>query len=106
MAKDLVFNDKMEFDSADVLSNINIRKYDGIWDNDTDLRDVICRYTKEYANLKNLSYADLMELVNKLNIKDSKGSFVDFECENSQLKDVMVEDFLNELKLEFPDNFK
>ena len=37
----------------------------------------------------------------KLNVDDYNGSFADFKCENKDLKDVIIEDFLNELKLEF-----
>lgn len=106
MAKDLVFNDKREFDSRkEIISRINIRKYDGIWDNSIDLRDVLSNYAKEYANLKNLHDGQLLNLSDKVKISNSTGSFADFKCENRQLKDVMVEDFLNELKLEFPDSF-
>lgn len=99
MAKDLVFNDKREFDSKDNDSNINIQKYDGIWDENSNLRDMVCQYTREYADLKNLSYDDLMQLLSGLNL-DNQGSFIDFKCENKDLKDIIIEDFLNELKLE------
>ena len=106
MAKDLVFNDKHEFDNKkEVLSRINIRKYDGVWDNNLDLREVLIDYAEEYANLKNLYVNQLLNLVHKVDMDNSKGSFTDFTCENRQLKDVMIEDFLNELKLEFPDDF-
>ncbi|MDO5860294.1 hypothetical protein [Methanobrevibacter sp.] len=106
MAKDIVFHDKREFEKQkDVISRINIRKYDGIWDDSLDLRDVIAEYTKQYADLKNLSFDDLMKLSNNLIISDSKGAFKDFKCESEQLENVMVNDFINELKLEFPDCF-
>lgn len=102
MAKDLIFNDKMEFDNRkENISHINIRKYEGLWDDESNLRDVLEKYTQEYADLKNLSFDELMKLSDKVNIIDSKGSFVDFECEGKSLSDVMVEDFLNELKLEY-----
>ncbi len=102
MAKDMIFHNKMEFENKkDNLSNINIRKYDGLWDEDSDLRDVIEKYTEEYADLKNLSFDDLIELSNRVNVIDSNGSFVDFECDGKPLSDVMVEDFLNELKIEY-----
>lgn len=107
MAKDIVFHDKREFEKQkDVISRINIRKYDGIWDDNLDLRDVIAEYTKQYADLKNLSFDDLMKLSNNLIISDSKGAFKDFKCESEQLENVMVNDFINELKLEFRIVFK
>lgn len=106
MAKDLIFNDKREFDNKkDMMSRINIRKYAGLWDNSQDLREVLVNYTREYASLKGLAPDELLNLSYKVDINNSAGSFIDFECENSPLKDVMVEDFVSELKLEFPDVF-
>lgn len=98
MAKDLVFNDKREFDNKDIDSNINIRKYEGIWDDNSNLKEFMVKYTKEYANLNNLPLDNLMDLV-EIILDDSQGSFIDFQCENKDLKDIIIEDFLNELKL-------
>ena len=105
MAKDLVFNDKMEFDSKnDNASHINIRKYDGIWFSDLKLKDVINKYTQQYSELKNVSVDD-MKISGILGISNVTGSFRDFKCDGKNLNDVMIEDFLNELKVEFPDCF-
>ena len=104
MAKDLIVSNKAEFDQKYDNAHINIRKYDGIWDENLNLKDMICQYTKEYADLKNLSYDDLMELVSELNLDDPQGSFIDFKCENKDLKDIIIEDFLYELKLELSDS--
>lgn len=101
MAKDIIVTNKREFDSADVNSHINIRKYDGIWDDNLNLKDVINQYAREYANLRNLSEDTFDDIFDKLNVDDYKGSFVDFKCENNDLKDIIIEDFLNELELEF-----
>lgn len=107
MAKDLVFHDKREFEKQkEIISRINIRKYDGLWDDDADLREVMEEYASMYGDLNNLSFEDLMKISNKVYLADSKGSFIDFECENKELKEVMVEDFINELKLEFPESFE
>lgn len=101
MAKDLVFNDKMEFENKkDSIAHISIRKYEGLWDDDVDLNDMLAEYTREYANLKGLPFDDLMELSDKLNLQGFKGSFIDFRCEGKPLSEVMIEDFLDELKLE------
>lgn len=106
MAKDLVFHDKREFDKLkDKLSNINIRRYDGIWDNSLCLEDVLNQYIEEYAYLKNMSVGDLPNYYSNSPLFDSKGCFSDFECDGNSLKDVIIEDFINELKLEFPQNF-
>ena len=106
MAKDLIVSNKEEADNKeDGESHINIRKYEGLWDSDLSLMDVLSSYTQEYANMNNLSYEFLMKKINKLGIGNFKGSFTDFKCEGNDLKDVMAEDFLNELQLEFPDLF-
>lgn len=106
MAKDLVFHDKRELDKLkDRLSNINIRRYDGIWDSDLLLNDVLDQYFEEYANLKNMSVDDLPDYYRNSPMFDSKGCFSDFECEGSSLKEVIIEDFVNELKIEFPQKF-
>jgi hypothetical protein len=105
MAKDLIVNDKMEADSSEGEHRISIQKYEGIWDNDLSLAEVLEKYTREYADLNHLSYDFLIKVANKLGIGDFKGSFTDFKCGDADLKDVMIEDFMRELKLEFPDLF-
>lgn len=106
MAKDLIVANKREFDEEKEMGpHINIRKYEGIWENDLSVMEVLANYTKEYADINNLSYDYLMKIVNKMGIGDFKGAFSDFKCEDRELKDVMAEDFFNELKLEFPDLF-
>lgn len=97
MAKDLVFSNKREFDNNDVDSTISIRKYEGIWDDNSNLKDFVINYTKKYADLNDLPYDDLMNIVEML-FKDSQGSFIDFKCENKDLKDIIIEDFLKELE--------
>lgn len=106
MAKDLVVHNKREFDELkDNMANINVRKYEGIWDENADFVDIINGYTEEYANLKDVPVDALAGYYKKLSFKDSQGGFSDFKCEGKSLKDVMIEDFINELKLEFPENF-
>lgn len=105
MAKDLIVNDKIEADSSESENRICIHKYEGIWDDDLSLMEVLENYTREYAVLNNLSYDFLIRIANKIGVGDFKGSFVDFKCGDEDLKDVMIEDVLRELKLEFPDLF-
>lgn len=106
MAKDLIVNDKQEFDKLkDSISNINIRKYKGMWYENADLLELIDDYTEEYAKLKNKSVDELKTYYDKSSLKDSHGCFVDFKCDDKSLKGIMIDDFLNELKLEFPENF-
>ena len=87
------------------MANINVRRYEGIWDENADFVDIINGYTEEYANLKDVPVDALAGYYKKLSFKDSQGGFSDFKCEGKSLKDVMIEDFINELKLEFPENF-
>ncbi len=106
MAKDLIFHDKREFDKLkENISNINIRRYDGKWNNDLDLKDIIAQYCEEYVNVIDKSIDDLPDFYKELSLSDSKGGFYDFKCEGKSLKDVIIEDFINELKLEFPEKF-
>lgn len=106
MAKDLVVHNKREFDELkDNMANINVRKYKGIWDDNINFLDLLYGYTHEYARLTNQSVDDLADFYTKLSFSNTNGGFADFECEGKPFKDVMIEDFLNELKLEFPENF-
>ena len=107
MAKDLVFYDKCEFDKLkDNVSNINIRRYDGIWDDDIVLNDVLDKYIEKYVDITSISVGDLPDYYDKVPVLNSKGCFFDFKCEGVSLKDIIIEDFVNELKLEFPQKFE
>lgn len=100
MAKDLIISNKQEFNDNYDNSHINIRKYDGIWDEELNLEDLLRQYTLEYADINDLSFDELMKLVSEITPDNTQGSFIDFKCENGDLKDVIIEDFLKELKLE------
>ena len=107
MAKDLVFHDKYEFDKLkDNVSNINIRRYDGVWDKNLALNDVLDKYIEEYVEINDMSIEDLPDYYDKFPILTSKGCFNDFNSEGNPLKNIIIEDFVNELKLEFPQKFK
>ena len=107
MAKDLVFHDKYEFDKLkDNVSNINIRRYDGVWDNNLVLSDLLNKYIEEYVEINDMSIEDLPDYYDNFPILNSKGCFNDFSIDGNSLKDIIIEDFVNELKLEFPQKFK
>ena len=105
MAKDLIVSDMMESDNDESRPRICITKYEGVWDNDLSLMEVLDNYTREYADLNGLSYDFLIKIANKLGIGDFKGSFTDFKCGDRDLKDVMIEDIIDGLEVEFPDFF-
>lgn len=104
-AKDLIYDIKYEYDSnEDNTSQINIRNYDGIWDTELSRNDVIEKYAEKYTEINNLSSNSSIEF-GKLFGDDAVGCFSDFKCEGKSLKDVIVEDFKEALKTEFPQNF-
>lgn len=105
-AKDLICSIKEEFDSQENSeTRITIRRYDGIWDNKLNRYDVIDRYTREYAKIKGLSYNKLMEKYGYLYNEGIIGCFNDFKCNGRPLKDIIIEEFMESLKQEFPQNF-
>lgn len=105
-AKDLIYEIKEEFDSqSDIHTQINIRHYDGIWDDHLRRYDVISKYSKEYAQLEDADYDKLMAGCGYLFDEEAVGCFSDFECENKSLKEVIIEDIMESLKMEFPENF-
>jgi hypothetical protein len=105
-AKDLIYDFKREFvkipyDAPRVL----ITHYDGEWNNDLDLHEMLEAYIKEYIDLNGQLDEDFLEVHKKFICKYAKGCLNDFTYEGRPLKDVMIEDILGELKLEFPENF-
>ena len=104
-AKDLINDIKYEYDSkGDGMTQINIRHYDGIWDNGLSRNDVIEKYAEKYAEINHLSSDNSIEF-GKLFDDSAVGCFSDFKCEGKSLKDIIVEDFKEALKTEFPQNF-
>lgn len=105
-AKDLVYDIKEEFDSQNgINAKISIRHYDGIWDDSLSRHDVIKSYSNEYVKLHGLSSDKVIEEYGYLFDEDDIGCFNDFKCEGMSLKEVIVKDFEEALKLEFPENF-
>ena len=106
-AKDIVFEIKREFDKIeDCESEVIVRHYDGVWDNDLEIYDVLAEYTSEYAKLRGESPKDLMRLYEHEDCKDTKGCFVDFKFEGQSVKDIVIDDFKKALVSEFPEYFK
>ena len=105
-AKDLVYEIKEEYDANDdVDTQIVIRHYDGIWDNNLRRYDIVNNYTREYGKLHGMSHAKLMEDYGYLFDEGAIGCFRDYECEGKSLKECIVEDFKEALKKEFPEKF-
>ena len=104
-AKDLIYEIKNEFDENDDKSRINIRRYDGIWDDNLNLEELFIKYTQEYSKLIDTPLDDYIKVHKNYLCEDTQGCFGNFECENKSLKEILIEDIINELKLEFPENF-
>ena len=105
-AKDLIFETKNEFDSMeDFDHNISITPYDARWDRDLNIEDLLIDYCNEYEKLHGESL-DYFIGVHKQYLPDERrGGLCDFTHESRLLKYVMIEDIINAIKLEFPENF-
>lgn len=103
-AKDLVYDIKEEFDSqSNIDTQITIRHYDGIWDNELRRNDIINSYIEKYTEL-NSSDDNEIDFGNIFD-ESAVGCFSDFKCENNSLKEIIIEDFMESMKMEFPQNF-
>lgn len=104
-AKDIVYDIKRGFDKDENGPNIIIREYNGQFDKDIKLFDIIEKYTQIYSELSGLSYNEMIDLFKPLKFRDIEGCVTDFEYDGRPLKEVIIEDFKNEIKLEFPEKF-
>ena len=104
-AKDLIVDTKEEFDSKDnIQSQIIVRHYDGFWDNELNRNESIQEYIEKYVELKGFSSDNPIEF-GVLFDEEAVGCFCDFKCENKSLKECIIEDIMESLKVEFPQNF-
>lgn len=106
-AKDLVYETKGEFDeSHDFNHYINIRQYDAKWDSGLNIEDMMLEYTHEFEKM----YGEPLDYfigIHTQYLPDQKqGGLKDFTFKGAPLKDIMVQDIINALKMEFPENFK
>ncbi len=105
-AKDLIHEIREEYDSRDdVDTQISIRYYDGIWDENLSRNDLIDRYAKQYAQINGVSSSEMMNEFEYLFDEGAIGCFSDFECEDKSLKEIIIEDIMESLKMEYPNNF-
>ncbi len=63
-------------------------------------------YIDEFAKLSNRPLDEFKEIHDEYLIGDTSGCLTDFVCEGRSLKEVMIEQIVEELKLEFPENFQ
>ena len=105
-AKDLIIDIQEEFDlEGNEEAQIIVRSYEGVWDSTINRYDLISKYAKEYAKIKDISPAHLLDDYGYLYDEKTPGCLRDFTCEGKTLKKVMIEDFRQALMREFPDKF-
>ncbi len=106
-AKDLIHYIKGQFDKdGNNDSRIVIRHYDARWDETLDTYDVFDDYTQKYSELVNRQLDEFYEIHDEYLCKDRQGCLTDLNCDGKPFADVMFDDIVNELKLEFPQNFE
>lgn len=106
-AKDLIYEIKTEFDSkSDSQSQITIRHYDGIWESELSRNDLLSSYLIKYAEIHDLHPNDLMGEYGNILDENAVGCFKDFRCVGLSLKEVIIDDFMQAMKMEFPQNFE
>lgn len=106
-AKDLVFDFMREF--RKIKGNpprVIIDHYNVKWRGDVEVVDILRDYVDEYVRLNGQLDEDFFEIHKNFLCKNLKGSLGDFEYEGRPLKDVIINDLVNELRIEFPENFK
>lgn len=105
-AKDIIAGIKMEFDESEKCNHfIDIRQYYASWDDELSQRELMMDYIREYENLKGMDLSYFRDIHEKYLCEDACGGLGQFTCGGRPLKDVMIEDIMNALKMEFPQNF-
>ncbi len=103
-AKDLIHEVKRDYDKTDV-TDIRIKYYEGTWNSNLNGHELFLKYANEYSKMTNMNL-DMFIKTHEINMcYDYKGSLDDFVCEGEPLKDIIIEDIIEGLKMEFPENF-
>lgn len=106
-AKDLICYIKRQFDKDENnKSRILIKHYSAEWDKTIDTCDVFQDYTQKYSKLVGKPLNHFLKIHKQYFCEDHMGCLTNMTCEDRPLSEVMFDDILNELKLEFPDNFE
>lgn len=107
-AKDLIFETKEEFDELENFNhNISISEYRARWDPSLNIEEQMMEYTHEYEKLNKTGPLDYFIGIHEEYLPQEKqGGLTDFKYGNHDLSELMVQDIVNSLKKEFPQNFK
>lgn len=105
-AKDLIHYIKRQFDKDPKNnSRILIRHYDAEWDNNLDTCAVFQDYIDKYSEISGKPLEHYMVIHKEYLCKDHIGCISKLTVEGRPFSEVMFEDIMNELKIEFPENF-
>lgn len=106
-AKDLIFDTKEEFDDIENFNhNISISEYKARWNPELNIEEQLIEYSDEFEKLNDREPLDYFIDIHKKYLPEEKqGGLCDFRYGTHSLKDIMVQDILNALKLEYPENF-
>ena len=103
--KDLICETKHAFDKdPNNQCRMIIRNYDAGFDREMNNFQMFLDYLGKYSSLAGRNLDEFVEIHERYFCKD-KGALADLTFEGRPLGEVMYEDILNELKLEFPQNF-
>lgn len=106
-AKDLIHYIKRQFEKDDENnSRIIIRHYDAEWDKSLDSCDLFNDYTEKYSEISGRNLDMFLEIHKEYLCSDHQGCLTNLTYEGRPFGDVMLEDIMNEMKLEFPENFE
>lgn len=106
-SKDLINEIKHSFDdNPDNHARILIRNYDAVWDKNLDGFEMFMDYVGKYSEIAENPLDDFVDIHREYLCTDEKGALSQLSHEGRPLGEVMYEDILNELKVEFPENFK
>ena len=106
-AKDLIHYIKRQFDKDDENSSrILIRHYDAEWNKDIDTFEIFKDYFDKYSELSGKRLDEFLEFHKDFLCEDLKGCISNLTCDGKPFSEVMFEDIMNELRVEFPQNFE
>ncbi len=105
-AKDLIHEIRHDFEKSEDGPRILIRHYDAVWDMNKNCHQLFLDYTDKYSKLVHKQLDDIVAVHEEYLCGDEVGSLSDLTYEGRPLGDVMYEDLLNEMKVEFPQNFE
>ena len=105
-AKDLIYEIKKEFDDNEDFNHyIEITEYDAKWDENLNLEMLMLEYTNEMEKIKHSSLDYFVNVHREYLCDEKQGGLCNFTYGDDSLKEVMKNDILKALKIEFPEKF-